>query len=290
MIIIEKATYGGINCLEQINNIVGYNSHIFILANNNIIGDPLVGIKKQLRITIDGKEYITDEGDFFTYPKSDKKKLGIWYTNNTESSFKPPIIKSLQTIEKSSKNKADIITCVWNRIQENKFIELLSWYKSTSHLNQLLQIMQCLVVAKNIGTYEYVSFLEHDVMYPENYFDFPDFDYGQVMTNMNYGGLNKYGWQEKRYNDQPMHQMTMRFSDAIEHTKNILDNALLTNSGNIENNTLVRKTWNCINQSIHINHGNHFTNHFSVVYNQNKNLPKYHKYWGDHKDYQHLLK
>lgn len=260
---------------------------LVVLSSNNIIGDPRIGVKKQLVVKIDGEEFITDEGNWFIYPRTKLNKLGVWYSNNSNKN-QNAINKSLETIRKAAEGKADIVTCVWKHIEDNPFLEIISWYKESTHLNQLLQIMQCLYYAKNIGAYDYVSFLEHDVMYPEGYFDFNDFNNGTIITNMNYGGINIYGWQEAIHKHEPMHQMTMKFSDAIEHFHKLIPNALITNSGNIENNTLVRKKWYCKNQSIHINHGNHFTNHYSI-YDQNKNLPQIHSYWGNYSKYKYLL-
>jgi hypothetical protein len=176
---------------------------------------------------------------------------------------------------------------MWEPMPENPFYQVRSWYQSQSHLNQLLQIMQCLYAAQETGEYDYVSFLEHDVMYPEGYFDFPEFERGIVLTNMNYGGLCINGWQERGQDDEPFHQMTMRFEDAIEHCLSILPNALKTNSGMIENQTIRRIQWNCQNQAIHINHGVHFTSHNSIYRKDNLSLT--HNYWGELSNYTNLF-
>jgi hypothetical protein len=176
---------------------------------------------------------------------------------------------------------------MWEPMPENPFYQVRSWYQSQSHLNQLLQIMQCLYAAQETGEYDYVSFLEHDVMYPEGYFDFPEFERGSVLTNMNYGGLCINGWQERGQDDEPFHQMTMRFEDAIEHCLSILPNALKTNSGMIENQTINRIQWRSQNQAIHINHGVHFTSHNSIYRKDNLSLT--HNYWGNHSDYTNLF-
>jgi len=172
---------------------------------------------------------------------------------------------------------------MWNPMPNNPFHQLNSWYTSQSHLNQLLQIMQCLYSAKEMGQYDYVSFLEHDVMYAEGHFDYDEFESGQVLTNMNYGGINRDGWQHRGQSDEPFHEMTMRFDDAIEHCLSILPNALRTNSGMIETQKLKRIQWESPNQSIHINHGVHFTSHSSIY--RKDNLYTEHPYWGNHSDY-----
>ena len=258
---------------------------MIVRVDNNIIGDTHIGVVKFLEIEINGEFYKVKEGDTFTYPKSKHNKLGIWYSNDTTNH--PAVIKSLETIQKAAEGKADIVTCVWDRIPSNPFHEVISWNRSSSHLNQLLQILQCIYVGQTINEYQYVSFLEHDVMYGEGYFDYPEFDRGAVWTNMNYGGINRDGWQHRGQNDEPMHQMTMRTEDAIEHFQSILGNALVTNSGMIETQTLKRLQWESPNQSIHINHGSHFTSHYSIY--RKDNVFNEHPYWGEHLEYLHLF-
>lgn len=281
---ISKATYGGVDCLSQVKSKIR-GERLILRVDNGIIGDTMVGTVKFLEIEINGEFYKVKEGDTFTYPKSNHNKLGIWYSNDTTNH--PAVIKSLETIQKAAEGKADIVTCVWDRIPNNPFHEVISWNRSSSHLNQLLQILQCIYVGKTINEYQYVSFLEHDVMYGEGYFDYPEFERGAVWTNMNYGGINRDGWQHRGQNDEPMHQMSMRIEDAIEHFQSILGNALVTNSGMIETQTLKRLQWEAPNQSIHINHGSHFTSHFSIY--RKDNVYNEHPYWGEHSEYLHLF-
>lgn len=285
--IVLKATYGGVDCTTQMRGLI-VNNKLVVRASNNIIGDPAVGQTKYLEIEFeDGFRAKVKEGDTFVYPKSENRKLGIFYSNNNNHKIWPAIYKSLETIKEASDGVADIVVCTWDNMPNVPFHQISSWYRSQSHLNQLLQIMQCLYTAKTMGKYEYVSFLEHDVMYPKSYFDFPDFPNGQVLTNMNYGGVCKNGWQKRTQNDEPFHQMTMRFDDAIDHCLSILPNALVTNSGMIETQTLKRIQWNCPNQPVHINHGVHFTSHNSIY--DKTNLTEIHPYWGNINDYENLF-
>ena len=221
-------------------------------------------------------------------PINKSNRLGIFYSNNNNTLIWDSIYRSLDSIKKASNDEVDIITCMWEEMPSSPFINIPSWYRSQSHLNQLLQIMQCLYFAKDVGKYDYVSFLEHDVLYPEGYFDFPNFEKGVVLTNMNYGGVNKDGWQKRKYNDQPFHQMTMRMDDAIEHCLAILPNALKTNSGYIENQNLKKIQWLSKNEAIHINHGVHFTSHNSIY--DKLDTYKTHPYWGEHSDLIGLFK
>lgn len=288
--IIKKATYGNVNCTEILQKKVK-NNILIIHANNNIIGDPSPGTVKHLDVEIEHDEKIhnlsIEEGKLLVFPLSTKRKLGIFYSNNNTPEIYPAIRASLTSIKKAAEGKADIITCMWQPEPENPFVEYIAWTKTSSHLNQLLQIMQLLYCAREIHNYEYVSFLEHDVLYPEGYFDYPEFNNNEVITNMNYMGVNKMGWQNKTANHEPFHQMTMKFNDAILHCEEILANALITNSGMIEPQYIKRRQWNCVNPAVHINHGKHFTSHYSIY--KTHDLYLHQPYWGAHSDYLNLL-
>lgn len=282
---INYAEYGG----KDVTNIISskiLNDKLLLKVNNDFAGDPAVGVVKYLKIhyEIEGENYKDEwkEGQICSLPKSKHNRLGIFYSNNNNPTIFGTIEKSLKSIEKASQNKADILTCVWNPIKNNPFSELISWYQSQSHLNQLLQIMQCLYTAKEINDYEYVSFLEHDVLYGEGYFDYEDFNDGEIWTNMNYIGVNKDGWQELGQRDEPFHQMTMKFKDAIKHCESILSNAVIRNSGLIEPQNMIRKQWESINPSVHVNHGHHFTSHYSIYRAASSTI---HPYWGDYTNY-----
>jgi hypothetical protein len=287
---IIKATYGDKDCTEILQSKIKKDS-LILHANNGIIGDPSVGRVKYLIVEaeINGKTIIekVKEGDLLVLPKTSKDKIGIFYSNNTTPSIFPAIQASLKSIQIAAEGKADIYTCMWRHEPLNPFIEYIAWTNTHSHLNQLLQIMQLLYSARQVNNYKYVSFLEHDVLYGEGYFDFPEFHNGEVYTNMNYMGMNKDGYQPLGQRDEPFHQMTMRFDDAITHCEAILANALIINSGLIEPQNLIRKKWNCINPSIHINHGKHFTSHYNVY--RKDGLFNAHEYWGLHEKWKYLF-
>lgn len=284
---ITEATYGGKNCLTEVLHRVK-DGKLIIRSDNSIIGDPMVGIKKSLILKINGENFVIEEGSLFTYPKTVKDKIGIFYSNNNNPKIYPVIRASLKSIQKASAEKADIFTCMWNHEEENPFPEYLAWTQTSSHLNQLLQIMQLLYVAREINHYKYVSFLEHDVLYPEGYFDYPELSAGEILTNMNYIGMNKHGFQMRNQNDEPFHQMTMNFDEAIKHCESILVNALITNSGLIEPQKLKRSQWMCKNPSVHVNHGSHFTSHYSIYKLGEEQTQN--DYWGKLDNYIHLFK
>jgi hypothetical protein len=288
--LIIKALYGNKDCTQQIKSKI-VNDKLIVRSCNDIIGDTLPGVIKYLEVDIEHKNKIYNEkikeGELLVFPKSKNNKLGIFYSNNHVSQTYPTIKKSLDTIKIASEGKADILTCMWNHEPDNPFPEFISWVKISSHLNQLLQIMHLLYQAREINNYNYVSFLEHDVLYPEGYFDYPEINDGEVLTNMNYMGICRSGWQSLGQLDQPFHQMTMKFSEAIKHCESILSNALIRNSGLIEPQNIIRKTWNCINPSVHVNHGYHFTSHFNVY--RKDDIFHEHSYWGIFENYKYLF-
>jgi len=290
---IVKATYGEVDCTEQIQTRVKDNI-LNVRSNNDIIGDTAPGYYKVLTITLEDENgestHHIDEGNVFMYPETPYDKLGIFYSNNNIHDIYPAIRASLASIKKASKGKADIVTCMWYPEKENPFIEYISWTRECSHLNQLLQVLQALYSAREYKNYKYVSFLEHDVLYPEGYFDYPEINPGEVYTNMNYIGINTDGFQNVPTKHEPFHQMTMLFDEAIAHCEGLLSNALVTNSGLIEPQIplVERKQWNCIHPAVHINHGHHFTSHYSIY--STTDLSKTDPYWGNHSNYLHLFK
>jgi hypothetical protein len=285
---ILKATYGD----KDVTDIVRSNTNnniLFIQASNSIFGDPCVGKLKHLilNIEVDGvlEQHSVQENYFIKLPKTNRSRLGIFYSNNNEDRINPCILKSLECIKKSADGKADIITNLWNSLgDKNPFIETISWTKTSSHLNQTLQILQCLYMARSTEDYKYVSFLEHDVLYPEGYFDYDDFD-NECISNSNYIGLCKNGFQPQYANHQPLSQITMNMDFAIKHFESILPNAILLNSGLVEPHVKI-DFWRCKNPSIHVNHGRHFTSHY-VIYS--KDTFSEDLYWGHYSKYSNLF-
>ena len=286
---ILKATYGGKDCTTQIQDKV-VDGNLYVYVNNSIIGDPSVGKVKYLVLKYEYKgqtlEKRVRENNWLTIKNTDSNRLGIFYSNNFQPETQPGIKKSLETLVTASKDKADILTCTWVPQDGNPFAEFTSHNKTYGHLNQVMSILQLLYNAEKIGGYEYVSFLEHDVMYPEGYFDYPDFTQGKVLTNMNYIGLKKEGWQGVSQKDEPMHQMTMRFEDAIPHFEKVFKNGMLVGAGLVEPQDLERIQWECDNPSVHINHGHHYTSHNQIY---SKDTTPDNEYWGSYSEYQDLF-
>jgi len=285
---IIRALYGTLDVTDKVSNLFTKQS-LNIYVSNDLFGDPNPGTIKTLSVTFDtGLEISQQENFYLVYPKLDKTRLGIFYTNNHNSIIFDTIKLSLDTIKKSSDGIADILTCVWNRINDNPFNEIIAQTKTSSHLNQVLQILQLLHTAKTQNSnYKYVSFLEHDCLYPEGYFNYPDFE-ENCTCNMNYIGLSNNGWQKKNQNDKPLSQITMKMDYAIKHFESILPNALVRNSGLLEPPHTNRNIgeWNCSNPAVHVNHGYHFTSHYSIY---SKNKFEHENYWGNYSKYSYLF-
>jgi hypothetical protein len=130
---------------------------LVLRADNNLIGDVKPGVVKYLQITgkYEGEAFSESvkEGNLITLPKTKLNRLGIFYSNNNNTSIWNSIYRSLDSIKKAANGEVDIITCMWETMPLNPFNNIQSWYRSQSHLNQLLQIMQCLYYAKDIGKY-----------------------------------------------------------------------------------------------------------------------------------------
>lgn len=278
---IIKATYGSKDVTKDVELLI-FNNRLNFMVGNHLFGDPNVEEFKKIIVEIDdGSLLSVNENEFLVYPKFTKERLGIFYTNNHNEKIYDTINLSLETIKEAICEKADIITCVWNRIINNPFLEIVSQTKISSHLNQVLQILQSLYTAKFFNSnYKYVSFLEHDCLYPEGYFDYKDFS-ENCICNMNYIGLSKDGWQDSDEYQMPLSQMVMKFEYAIKHFESILPNALITNSGEVDRIKDVG-IWNCVNSAVHVNHGYHFTSHHETYGKQKSSL---NDYWGDYLEY-----
>lgn len=274
---VTKASYGGKDATEEVKKRIKHGK-LIIRADNSIIGDPQHGTVKYLELEIENQKFKIKENDLFSYPEIKTDRLGIFYSNNNNEIIYPTIRASLKSIEKAADKKADILTCMWRSEPQNPFFEKIAWTQTSSHLNQILQILQLLYTASEIGNYKYVSFLEHDLLYAEGCFDYPDFNDG-ILVNTNFIGMNTKGFQAKNQKDKPLSQIIMLFKDAIEHFRNILPNALLTNSGCSEPQKYIME-WHSKWPNIHVNHGFHFTSHCDIY---SKTTHENEEYWGNHK-------
>lgn len=274
--IISKASYGDKDVLDIVKSYIKDNT-LKIKASNSIFGDPKPNKLKYLNLTIDGIDYSISENETFIFPiKNTKlKKLGIFYTNNNN----PSVNYCVKDLRKFKSQGVDIITSSWSKIHGNPFIELDAINKVSSHLSIVLQVLQTLYYAKKLNKdYAYVALLEHDVLYPNDYFEFEDFN-TKALVNMNYIGLSEKGFQRRNQNDQPLHQIIMKFDDAILHFNQLLESLLEKKFKVLEPNNMQKRY--CLNPSIHINNKKHFTSHYTIY--SNHNTYEDHPQWGNSK-------
>lgn len=198
-------------------------------------------------------------------------KAAIFYTDNTN----PHITKFvLNTINKNTKD-IKVITCSNTLIEDNPFENLIYDNPVRCHENILQKILMCLNHLKESGKYKYISFLEHDVLYPEGYFNYPEFK--NVICNMNYIGVCENGFQEKLPAQLPLHQMTMTLDFAIKNFEEKMEITKKQGWAFIEPESVER--YKTINSAVHINHGKHFTSHFQCY---KKETTTEDQYWGNY--------
>jgi hypothetical protein len=198
------------------------------------------------------------------------KKGGIFYTNNKVP--KEILTASLQSIERaSSKHGVRIISSSWEHIPifENR----ISRFKEMTHFNLYHQILDLLFIL-NKDNIETVSFLEHDTLYGEDYFDYPEF-HPDVLINRNLVGYCKDGYQQTH--TKPLHQMTMKIDYAISYFSESLINSIKEEVFRVEPYTKYAQ-WNSPQNSVHINWGGNFTSHYKMY---GEVTHKRDEYWGE---------
>ena len=279
---ILNATYGGKDVTSILQSKV--NGEVLnIAASNAIAGDPKPGVYKKLIVEyeVNGQKFTAEagEGSVLSIPFTGTNKLGIFYTNNRIDLH---VIKnSISTIQTAArKHEVDIITSVWEHIPDNPFHEVVCNVKTGNHFNIAYQICSLLETARlNMSKrYDTVSFLEHDVLYGEDYFNYEPFE-GNVICNHNFIGLCKEGFQPKGQGDEPLHQLTMKFDFAVEHFKNVLFRSIVAQALLEPTHDPVYTRRQSVQPSIHVNHGRHFTSHFNIY---TKKYFAEHPYWGNY--------
>lgn len=269
---LEKALYVGDVESKDVTQIV-YNTLLarkHLKVSNALFGDIEVGAKKRLIINdVD----IYQENEFF-YLGTPKDNLAILYTNNI--AYENILNNVIKQIHKISNDRVDVVTCSWYDIPNNPFVNIKSIYQKSHHLTISIQILQCLLFAKERNNYKYVSFLEHDTLYPDDYLLLPDEDV-DVWCNMNYMGMNSKGFQKLKYHHQPMHQISMKFDLAIEHFQKLVMKSISGKDILVEPNDYGITNRYTLNPSVHINTDKFFTSHY-ICYNEA--YSNFHDYWG----------
>jgi hypothetical protein len=212
--------------------------------------------------------------------------LGIWYSNNAAD---PKILKS--SLDSLARTRgAEVITCPWYAVVGNPFRELLSYHRTGTHLGIFLQALQALYDHLERGREpEAVAFLEHDVLYPEDYFERVRgglSDEARGVYNLDYIGMDENGYCKVNAGQGPAHQQTLRFPYALEFLEGALKVCAARGSTTVEpedKGGFVRLDGGLDRPAVHINHTKHFTSHYKLY--SREPFCQVHPYWGDYRQY-----
>ena len=220
------------------------------------------------------------------------KILGCWYSNN---GINAKIIRSsLESVKKAKDSYKDVnvVTCNWSHNMDNPFEEHITLYKMGVHLGIILQVLRIFFEEEKKGNhYDAVSFLEHDVLYPEDYFHRVKMGFHLnsnplTVINMDYIGMNQTGWLDVVQRDEPMHQFSFQYQTARKHFDLLVKEAVLSGNVILEGNQYSKEIipYKGNKPSCYINHSKHFTSHFNCYAKDSKGKVE-HPYWGNFKKY-----
>jgi hypothetical protein len=227
--------------------------------------------------------------------------LGIWYTNNkAPASLMKRSLQSIEKAGKSSRHNVNLTVSCWDTVEglppgtPYAFAE----DRNGNHVTITRQMKQCLDLAEG-WPWEIVCFLEHDTLYPPDYFDrvgraFLENPSAPVVSNMDYEGLNATGWLAVRERHEPMHQLSLRRDVAIENLARCERDFLAAVPGTLlepqsgpdgDRSNWARIPYTGAMPSIHVNFHGRFTSHGEVVYEQDSHGKVMHRFWGYAGDY-----
>lgn len=222
--------------------------------------------------------------------------LGVWYSNNTAPA---PLLKaSLDSIEVARRMAeslgvpVEIATCSWDEVVGNTHPWARhSGERKSGHATIISQVRQCIALAASAP--DVVCFMEHDVLYPEDYFERVEKAFREsqspVVSNLDYIGLSANGWQSVKERHEPMHQLSMAYDYALKNLDRAEADCKQQGWAYLEpDHDANRNHWFRIPftpglgvmPSVHVNHqSGRFTSHGEVCYAQATETR--HKHWGE---------
>lgn len=227
--------------------------------------------------------------------------LGVWYSNNAAPDTL--LLNSLRTIKNaadSSRHLVEVTTCSWEPVLGNPFKRVIHKPAKPGHAAVLEQMEMAINAA--VDDYDAVVFLEHDVLYPPDYFDrigaaFAANPAALVVSNLDYAGLNATGWLAVKERHEPMHQLSMRKDFALANLARAKVDCQKQGWAFVEPEG-DRKDWVRIGvpglyratgpamPAIHVNHTQgRLTSHGEVVYAADSGGKTTHPFWGEAKDW-----
>jgi hypothetical protein len=220
------------------------------------------------------------------------KLLGVWYTNNAA----PELLlrMSLGTIRRAAvatvHHDVAVRTSAWRPIADNPFPCHLGSPEAAGHAAILAQVRRCLDGA---GAYDAMLFLEHDVLYPPDYFDRMGNALAAgapVASNLDYEGLNETGWLVVCERHEPLHQLALCKEVALENLARAEAECLAQGWAYLEPQG-DRSDWARLPPAgympaIHVNWPNgRFTNHGEIVFQPCSGGRLVHPFWGNFEDW-----
>lgn len=217
------------------------------------------------------------------------KVLGIYYTS---SNVHPALAKaSIDSVEKMIANTpgGKVVYSVWNKIpyiSEDR--QQVTYFRHNGHLNIALQIYRALLTNTE---YDLVAFLEHDVLYHENYLNNlansirPNHE---GVSYRSFCGMNAKGYQKLIQQDEPMSMLSLRYDRAIQLMQEKISYYAIHGHGCIEpdNKRGLLSLQGVDNVHVNMNettHSHHLTSHYNCYSKTNVFNP--HPYWGDYKNF-----
>ena len=282
---------------------------IHVYATNDLAGDPASGEFKHLTVTVEGEQFEIPEGKVFTWPKQkDINHLVIFYSHVNPHADKRQgqfvsycLNHLLNTVPENAVVRGGLIHSY--PINHPKFHNYEPMYREgIGHAMIMQQVYRTLLAARHEGltSLEYVSFAEHDNLYPTSHFQFEDFE-EDILVNTHHIGFTQDGFQkEQRSETWPTFAMTMKYDFAIEYFKNRIHSFFEDPSyyGLVEPITehhyktlnewtnLTRRGLTCTHKVrktdepiLHLWNGSHNTSHYQT-YPKDEYL-NHNTYWGD---------
>ena len=208
---------------------------IRIRANNDLVGDVAPGKRKILNVTIecDGQTetHIIKEGKQFIWPKENRKDhLVVFYSHvdprkdRRQGHFVSYCLKRLLDVVPDNVMVRGGLIHDYPSISHPNFANYEPIFREgNGHAMILQQVYRTLLAVRGDGyTPKYVSFAEHDALYPPEHFEFEDFKQ-DVLINENHIGFTRDGFQKNQTSvTWPTFAMTMKYEYAVEYFKNRL--------------------------------------------------------------------
>lgn len=217
------------------------------------------------------------------------KILGVYYTHsNLHLGLQEQNLMRIKRMIEATPG-ADYIASVW---KPTPFLppekQQVSFFKNNGHMNIALQIYRALLSKQG---FNYVAFLEHDVLYHHNYLNTLAQNFQQGWDGISYQsfiGLNAKGFQKLNQQDEPMSMLSMTYPKALALMKSKIDYYVTHGSGCIEPDDKSKMLKVRGEDNVHVNmnetrQSHHLTSHYNIY--SKTDVTDTHKYWGSHTKY-----